>query len=164
MHTVCVCVYTYPLKLRSSFLYLMSVWYKNCNFTWGFYLVSFMLFFIYFYLSSYLFINMVSFLFFFFCFLYKILTFTFTTTNHVTTYRCIVLYIQTLQLQVCMYIYIYIFIFICMYVYRNRIYACIWYIFTTFEQTALNSSSSSWLGVLYSSLVCILCRHTYTHI
>lgn len=30
--------------------------------------------------------------------------------------------------------YIYIFTFICMYVYVNRIYACIWYIFTTFEQ------------------------------
>lgn len=72
--------------------------------------------FLYLFLSFIILLNMFFFVVFFFsCFaLYKILTFTFTTTNHVTTYRCIVLYIQTLQLQVC--IYICFILYVCMYI------------------------------------------------
>lgn len=71
--------------------------------------------FLYLFLSFIILLNMFSFFVIFSCFaLYKILTFTFTTTNHVTTYRCIVLYIQTLQLQVC--IYICFIIYVCMYI------------------------------------------------
>lgn len=115
-----VCVYISMYIRSSSDLYLLfilclPVWYKNCNFTSGiFSLVALCIS-----LFIFIFHHIIKYVFFFCCFsscfaLYKILTFTFTTTNHVTTYRCIVLYIQTLQLQVC--IYICFILYVCMYI------------------------------------------------
>lgn len=110
-----VCVYI-SMYIRSScdlyllFILCLPVWYKNCNFTSGiFSLVALCIS-----LFIFIFLHIIKYAF-FCCFaLYKILTFTFTTTNHVTTYRCIVLYIQTLQLQVC--IYICFILYVCMYI------------------------------------------------
>lgn len=107
-----VCVYMYAI-----FIFCLSY---SCRFgikivtlLLGFFLQQLYAF-LYLFLSFFHIIKYV-FLLFFSCFaLYKILTFTFTTTNHVTTYRCIVLYIQTLQLQVC--IYICFILYVCMYI------------------------------------------------
>lgn len=110
-----VCVYMYAIFIF-CLSYVCRFGIKIVTLLLGFFLQQLYAF-LYLFLSFFILLNMLFFVVFFHfsCFaLYKILTFTFTTTNHVTTYRCIVLYIQTLQLQVC--IYICFILYVCMYI------------------------------------------------
>lgn len=151
------------MYIRSScdlYLFLilcLPVWYKNCNFTSGiFSLVALCIsLFIFIFLHI---IKYVFFVVFFSCFaLYKILTFTFTTTNHVTTYRCIVLYIQTLQLQVC--IYICFILYVCMYI--VIVFMHVYGIFLLLIIIVMARSITIYSSVLYTMQAYIYCICIY---